>query len=246
MAETKIKTKFGNATICNDGYYHITSRKEGNNGKKLSRLVFEDFYNITLPTNIHIHHVDGNRTNDNIWNLIPMRIEEHSSHHHKGREYSDDFKINISKTKNNTGFFRVLRVTTSETFMGYKWMYKAKHHEENTVITSVSLLDLKEKVLSKGFRWEIIDEKLAEESRQKEIEYFKVRKQSNSSGIHNVYKNKDKTCKQGFNWVYRFTDENGKPRYLTSVDLDKLKQRVLSKGFKWIVFDEEIKKVEGL
>ena len=47
-------------------------------------------------------------------------------------------------------------------------------------------------------------------------QYFEFRKQSNNSGIHNVYKNKDKTSKQGFNWVYRFTDEKGKNRYLTS------------------------------
>jgi hypothetical protein len=30
------------------------------------------------------------------------------------------------------------------------------------------------------------------------------------------------------------------------VNLDKLKERVLNKGFKWIVFDDEIKKVVDL
>jgi hypothetical protein len=213
MAPKKIKTKFGNATICKDGYYHITSRKEGNNGKKLSRLVFEDFYKIKLPTNIHIHHVDGNKVNDKIWNLIPLSPGEHTSHHSVDRDYSDDFKRKISKTKNTTGFFRVMKVNTTDTAMGYKWMYRSQDNNQQTVITSVSLLDLKEKVIAEGLEWKVLNETLAEKSRQKEIEYFEFRKQSNNSGIHNVYKNKDKTCKQGFDWVYRFTDEKGKNRY---------------------------------
>lgn len=38
-----LHTKFGNAKIDN-GYYRITSWKEGNNGKLLHRLIWEDFW----------------------------------------------------------------------------------------------------------------------------------------------------------------------------------------------------------
>ena len=82
MNNTSIKTKFGTARIDKKGYYYISSRKEGNNSKFLHRLIFEDFYQIKLPKNIHIHHDDGNKLNNNIWNLIPMTKGEHTFVHH--------------------------------------------------------------------------------------------------------------------------------------------------------------------
>ena len=45
--QKSIDTKFGKATILN-GYYRITSTKEGNNNKSLHRLIFEDFYQSPL------------------------------------------------------------------------------------------------------------------------------------------------------------------------------------------------------
>ena len=56
--EKKKQTKFGTAILCGDGYYHITSRKEGNCGKKLSRLIYEDYYGVKLSSETHIHHID--------------------------------------------------------------------------------------------------------------------------------------------------------------------------------------------
>ena len=48
MLKRKIKTKFGTATINSDGYYEISSVKEGNHDKILHRLIYEDFYNVKL------------------------------------------------------------------------------------------------------------------------------------------------------------------------------------------------------
>lgn len=92
-----MKTKFGNARLSNEGYYVISSTKEGNHGKKLHRLIFEDFYQIILPSDMHIHHNDGNKTNNEIWNLIPMTNSEHIRLHKKGCKMSDDFKRKMSK-----------------------------------------------------------------------------------------------------------------------------------------------------
>ena len=63
----------------------------------LHRLIFEDFYKTKLPKNIVIHHNDGDPTNNNIWNLIPMRWEEHTFLHHKGREFSKEHRQHISE-----------------------------------------------------------------------------------------------------------------------------------------------------
>lgn len=87
-----IKTKFGTANIRNDGYYIITSNKEGNNGKLLHRLIYEDFYNIELHSDIVIHHKDENKLNNEISNLIPMTKTEHMKHHRIGKKLSEETK----------------------------------------------------------------------------------------------------------------------------------------------------------
>ena len=57
-----LHSKYGTAKISNDGYYRISSGKEGNNRKYLHRLIFEDFYG-PIPENCHVHHKDGNKLN---------------------------------------------------------------------------------------------------------------------------------------------------------------------------------------
>ena len=241
---TKVQTKFGTATICNDGYYRISSRKEGNNGKKLSRLVFEDFYNIELPTNVQIHHVDGNKTNDNIWNLIPLSANEHTTLHNIQEPHSETTKLNISKSKTTSGFFRVSKQPFKESVMGYRWEYRVMINGNTIALVSARLVDLKEKVLANGFDWFVTDEVLAEKTRNDAKDYYK--KAKNKTGIYRVSKHKNKSTNQGFNWRYTYFDGKGKRKYLSSISLDKLRGNVLAKGLEWIVFDEEIKKVDDL
>ena len=73
-----MKTKFGNASINNKGYYVISSHKEGNYGKKLHRLVFEDYHNCKLDKNDVIHHIDFDKTNNHPTNLICVSKKAHS------------------------------------------------------------------------------------------------------------------------------------------------------------------------
>lgn len=58
----------------------------------------------------------------------------------------------------------------------------------------------------------------------------------NTSGYLNVYKNKTKECKQGFVWKYTYY-EDGKQKAISSVDIEKLKQKVKAKGLKWLKFE---------
>jgi hypothetical protein len=158
MTKTSIKTKFGTARIEKKGYYYISSRKEGNNGKFLHRLIFEDFYKIQLPKNIHIHHEDGNKLNNEIWNLIPMTLSEHSSLHCKGWKHTEEEKKKKSELMSNkmstTGLYRVSKTKCSRCKQGFTWMYRyydktGKRHN----ISSTNLHSLKEKVLSEGLEW---------------------------------------------------------------------------------------------
>lgn len=62
---------------------------------------------------------------------------------------------------------------------------------------------------------------------------LKMSKSKNSTGFFRVYKSKEKTCKQGFRWVYRYM-VNGKMKSIKSCNLKKLKEKVEKQGLKWI------------
>lgn len=155
-----LNTKWGSARINNQGYYQIKTRDKGFHGKKLHRLIFEEFYG-EIPKGFHVHHKDGNKLNNCILNLQLLRKDDHNSHHKKNIVLSENHKSEISKssskTKNKTGFYR-------------------------------------------------------------------------------VQKHKKKECKQGFIYKYRYFDENHKRKSISSIDLDKLKQKVLDKGLEWIEY----------
>lgn len=55
----------------------------------------------------------------------------------------------------------------------------------------------------------------------------------NSTEYYRVYKKIDKNCKQGYRWIYRYKDENGKSLDISSVDIEKLKEKVITKGLEW-------------
>ena len=76
-----IHTKYGTAVLSRNGYYRISSRKEGNKNKSLHRLIFEDYNECTLDKNDIIHHIDGDRLNNHPANLICMSKKAHSILH---------------------------------------------------------------------------------------------------------------------------------------------------------------------
>ena len=166
-----LKTKYGKCTLNRDSYFKINTGK--NNGKLLHRVIFEDFYNIKLdeefPKGVHIHHIDGNRTNNEIWNLEPISIKEHQRMHQLGKQNncygvcSQRRKENISKARTVTGFFRVYKKKNNIYKQGFSWCYHyyKDSAKRQTHITSVDLLKLKQKILAKGLDWFIIDEDIA-------------------------------------------------------------------------------------
>ena len=164
-----IKTKYGNATLNNYGYYHISSGKEGNHGKYLHRLIFEDFYNIKLdeefPEGIEIHHIDGDKTNNEIWNLEPVSKSEHRQMHlyndenpfHK-RPNTESHNQSISKKRTGTGIYRLSH--------NNGWL-RYSYYDEKGVRKSFSrktFSQVKQWVLDNGFEWIVLDEKLAKKT----------------------------------------------------------------------------------
>ena len=173
MSEIKVEsitTKFGTAKIGHNGYWVITSRKEGNGNKLLHRLLYEDFYGVTLLKGNVIHHKDENKLNNRISNLELITKGEHNSLHNTGRKHSEEviqmlrdvnlnkkhpeeLKLKISKHFNTSGYFRVSKVQCSSCSQGFRWMYRYIENGKTICLYSVNLDKLEEKVKSKGLTW---------------------------------------------------------------------------------------------
>jgi len=241
MTTEVLETKFGTAKIGQNGYYKISSGKEGNGGKFLHRLIVEDFYNTTLPDDWVVHHDDGDRTNNEIWNLIPMPRSEHASMHNKGKEgiwkgkhLPKQMRENISKA--NKG-----KIVSEETRRKISEKNKGKKRSKEYI--------QKLRILTAGQNNGMYGKNHSEESKLKMSQArkgifpnkehrLKLSKIRSSSGFYSVIKKKDETCKQGFIWRYETRIENKIIR-VNSVDLIKLKQKVLDKNLIWEMVDEE-------
>ena len=193
-----VKTKFGTAYKDYHGYMRISSVKGGNHNKLVHRLVFEDFYKIKLPADVIIHHNDGDKTNNEIWNLIPLTNEEHSRMHHTGAVFTEERCRRISEAKK-----------------GFKYSEESKQK-------------MREAKLGKHQPLEMV----VNRSRT-----------NNKMGLFRVFKSQNKSCKQGFDYCYNYT-ENNKRKEIHSIDILKLKKRVIEKGLPWIVVDENKLKLE--
>ena len=170
-----LHTKWGNAKLNSWGYYIITTAKEGFGGKLLHRLIYQDFWGVNLPPEIHVHHKDGNKTNNCILNLEAISGDLHSSIHNKGKlnsmygkikeknpsynkTRSLDSRLKMSKYKNSTGYFRVHKKKEPSVNQGFIWKYSFYKNRKTYQVTSVSFEKLKEKVLARGWEWFKLEE----------------------------------------------------------------------------------------
>lgn len=99
---TSIKTKWGTARLDHYGYYTITSSKKDNNGKLLHRLIATDYFGdwINDPNEpFDIHHIDGDKTNNCVLNLIPIKRADHQRLHQKGKIFTKEHIQKIIKKR---------------------------------------------------------------------------------------------------------------------------------------------------
>lgn len=81
----KLLTKYGSCLEDKDGYWVVSSRKEGNKNKRLHRLIWEEHYG-SIPKGYIIHHKDGDVKNNNINNLEMLSNFKHNSLHKKNNK----------------------------------------------------------------------------------------------------------------------------------------------------------------
>ena len=150
-----IKTKYGNASIDSNGYYQIRSDEYSFRGHKLHRLIMADAIGCGIPSNYHVHHIDGNKLNNDLNNLELLTIEEHSSIHHKNKIVSLKSKIKLSKTKNNTcEYYRVTKANDNRYKQGFIYRYQyVDNNGKHQSISSTNLKKLEKKVREKELEW---------------------------------------------------------------------------------------------
>lgn len=161
MISNKLHTKFGIASLDNNGYYWITSRKEGNHHKFLHRLIWEDFYGFKIPKGFHIHHKNKIRTDNCILNLQLVREYDHQllhnlgeNNHWWGKNHSKDTKLKMSSSKNTTGYYRVTKVSNNNYVQGYCWAYQWNDEFGKTHRIKAKTIDeLKSRVLNRNLEW---------------------------------------------------------------------------------------------
>ena len=150
-------------------------------------------------------------------------------------------KFDFSRYKTSSGIYRVSFVENKRTGNDF-WSYQYYENSKLRRIVSVNLYKLKVVVLEKGLDWV----EFTEEASQLLLRYKRTYdesslERSNKTGFYRVTKRKTNT-KQGFTWAYSFK-ENNQLHFISSVDISKLKSKVLANGWDWIELTEEASKL---
>ena len=160
-----LKTKFGNACFIKahgKGYYVISSSKEGNRGKQLHRLIYEDHHG-PIPKGMQIHHIDGDTTNNDISNLEMVSISEHNQIHKVGnkncvgREMSEETRQKIREKHLGTSLIDEY---------GGVWFLKEMKKQVGTLKTVAKYIGLDNSTISRyltnrGLKWSTLLEEEA-------------------------------------------------------------------------------------
>lgn len=148
-----IHTPWGLAIRDKLGYYRVNDYKN-KTSTKLHRLIYENFWGVKLPNEIHIHHKDGNPSNNCILNLEAMTQSEHSSLHNTLRDVPLSAKLNRSKAKNTSNYFRVSWIKDKRHSKNGYWRYRKYIGGGKSVsVCADNIEELKQKVLKKGWEW---------------------------------------------------------------------------------------------
>ncbi|WP_405287651.1 HNH endonuclease [Methanobrevibacter sp.] len=127
--------------------------KEGNKDKLLHRLIYEDYIGTTLDKGMHVHHKNRNKLDNCVLNLEALTASEHISLHRKGVPLTHECRVNISKAKGSSNYFRVTIEKDPTCKQGFIYRYQYSENNKRKKIKSVNLEKLKEKVLDRGLEW---------------------------------------------------------------------------------------------
>lgn len=150
--------------------------------------------------------------------------------------------------KNKYGLHNVILIKNPMYLSEYIWRYNYYENNKLKTISRPDLRELRQIVEEKNLEWKVTDLVKARDAYELNRiiqENTRLSKNENSSGIYRVFKGHCPRCNQGFTWRYVNSSDEGNV-YLSSVDLNVLKKKVLEAGEDWIVRDEDKAKANGL
>lgn len=100
-----------------------------------------------------------------------------------------------------------------------------------------SLLEKLANMINNGTDMKIIDEEF------KKVSALDKAKENTTTGIYMLSKQKNEEVYQGFYWRYTYYDENGKKKNISSVNLNNIRNKVISNGLEWLIIDQELAKL---
>lgn len=103
-----VKGYFWHGKIFNDNFIVVIDGRRciKNARNRIYRLVWEVF-NGDVPKGYCVHHIDGNKLNDRLDNLMLITKQEHRSHHnseYKGRHWYNNGFVEIFSSERPEGF----------------------------------------------------------------------------------------------------------------------------------------------
>ena len=119
---------------------------------------------------------------------------------------------------------------------GFYYQYSYTEEGQRKFIKSIDIMELEEKVKSRGLPWIVMDHEKARLTNEKSDAN---RTPTNKTGFYRVNKNKSKTNKQGFIWRYQYK-EGDKYKTINRSNLTELYEEVLKKGLPWRITDYDL------
>lgn len=86
----------------------------------------------------------------------PMYNKYGEEHCRYGKKDSLETRLNKSKVRNTTGYYRVTKMKTNSCNQGFRWGYSYYEDGKRRLISSVDIEKLESKVKSKGLPWILI------------------------------------------------------------------------------------------
>lgn len=236
------ETPGGESHFNQTGYYRVFKSK--------SKQVYQGFiwgynYPISPGKFKQISNIDLNILKKEVisqglpWKVLNEEKAKQSIEENKNNEYLHE------KRKNKTGFYRVSKNKDSKMLQGHIWRYQ--YYDEfglKQVISNVDFYKLEDLVKAEGLPWIIIDAEKADIT-LKDVEENSIFKgpNPNFTGYYRVYKSMNDEVRQGFMYKYDFRNNDGDRIIIQNVDLNKLKNIIISKGYTWKVVNPELAKL---
>lgn len=217
------RTKYGTIYFDKKRGYRISSLKEGNKDKLLHRLIWEDHYG-KIPQDCYIIFKDGDKTNFQLSNL-ELKKKQDSIDTEFGKGYLIKGYIYVND--------KPLHHLVWEKHYGKKVPkgYQIHHKDKNKTNNDINNLQLIS--ASEHTRLHMSTENNPHYGKELKLDHkIAISKTRNSTGFFRVSKQYSDKFKQGFTYRYRYY-ENGKQKEIISVNLDKLREKVLSKNLEW-------------